>query len=118
MGFYHFDQIAAWTPAEVAWVDARLKFKGRIERDDWIAQATALAPGRHLAEAPGPAIPSICRTRPGLARVCRPIRPPADGPSDATEVQGGDRWQGPNTATPVFGDHGGVDRSRQPVLLG
>jgi NADH-quinone oxidoreductase subunit E len=43
MGFYHFDQIAAWTPAEVVWVDARLKFKGRIERDDWIAQATALA---------------------------------------------------------------------------
>jgi hypothetical protein len=47
MGFYHFDQIAAWTPAEVAWVDARLKFKGRIERDDWIAQAAALA-GRRL----------------------------------------------------------------------
>ena len=43
MGFFHFDQIAAWTPAEVAWVDARLKFKGRIERDDWIAQASALA---------------------------------------------------------------------------
>ena len=43
MGFYHFDQIAAWTPAEVAWVDARLKFKGRIERDSWIAQAAALA---------------------------------------------------------------------------
>jgi NADH-quinone oxidoreductase subunit E len=40
MGFFHFDQIAAWTPAEVAWVDARLKFKGRIERDNWIAQAT------------------------------------------------------------------------------
>jgi NADH-quinone oxidoreductase subunit E len=43
MGFYHFDQIAAWTPAEIAWVDARLKFKGRIERDGWIAQAAALA---------------------------------------------------------------------------
>ena len=43
MGFFHFDQIAAWTPAEVAWVDARLKFKGRIERDDWIAQAKAFA---------------------------------------------------------------------------
>ena len=42
MGFYHFDQIAAWGPAEVAWVDARLKFKGRIERDDWIAQAKKL----------------------------------------------------------------------------
>ncbi|MEM7509096.1 MAG: NADH-quinone oxidoreductase subunit E [Pseudomonadota bacterium] len=43
MGIWHFDQIAAWTPAEVAWVDTRLKFKGRIERDDWIAQATELA---------------------------------------------------------------------------
>ncbi|MEM9319801.1 MAG: NADH-quinone oxidoreductase subunit NuoE [Pseudomonadota bacterium] len=42
-GFWHFRQIAAWGPAEIAWVDARLKFKGRIERDDWVAQATALA---------------------------------------------------------------------------
>ncbi|MEL6794991.1 MAG: NADH-quinone oxidoreductase subunit E, partial [Pseudomonadota bacterium] len=45
MGFFHFDQIAAWTPEHVAWVDARLKFKGRIERDDWIAQAAELAKG-------------------------------------------------------------------------
>ncbi|RFU13550.1 NADH-quinone oxidoreductase subunit NuoE [Rhodobacteraceae bacterium W635] len=43
MGFYHYDQIAAWGPAEIAWVDARLTFKGRIERDDWVAQATELA---------------------------------------------------------------------------
>lgn len=42
LGFYHFDQIAAWTAAEVAWVDSRLKFKGRIERDDWIGQAKRL----------------------------------------------------------------------------
>ncbi len=45
LGFYHFDQIAAWTPEQVAWVDARLKFKGRIERDNWIAQAAELAKG-------------------------------------------------------------------------
>ncbi len=45
LGFYHFDQIAAWTPEQVAWVDARLKFKGRIERDDWISQAAELAKG-------------------------------------------------------------------------
>ena len=45
LGFYHFDQIAAWTGAEVAWVDSRLKFKGRIERDGWIEQATKLAAG-------------------------------------------------------------------------
>jgi NADH-quinone oxidoreductase subunit E len=43
MGFLPFRPDRRLDPAEVAWVDARLKFKGRIERDDWIAQATALA---------------------------------------------------------------------------
>ncbi|MEM8843307.1 MAG: NAD(P)H-dependent oxidoreductase subunit E, partial [Pseudomonadota bacterium] len=45
LGVFHFDQIAAWTPAEIAWVDERLKFKGRIERDGWIEQAKSLAGG-------------------------------------------------------------------------
>ncbi|MGR1581709.1 NADH-quinone oxidoreductase subunit NuoE [Thalassobius sp. S69A] len=45
LGFYHFDQIAAWTEAQIAWVDNRLKFKGRITRDDWIGQAKQLAAG-------------------------------------------------------------------------
>lgn len=40
MGFYHFDQIAAWAPADVAEVDAEMKtFKGRIARDKWVEQA-------------------------------------------------------------------------------
>lgn len=43
LGFFHFDQVAAWTEADVEWVDSRLKFKGRITRDDWIAQAKELA---------------------------------------------------------------------------
>lgn len=43
LGFWHFDQIAKWTKSEIAWVDERLKFKGRIERDKWIAQAKKLA---------------------------------------------------------------------------
>jgi NADH-quinone oxidoreductase subunit E len=42
LGVYHFDQIASWSAAEIAWVDARLKFKGRIERDDWIGQAKTI----------------------------------------------------------------------------
>jgi NADH-quinone oxidoreductase subunit E len=43
LGFWHFDQIAAWTPAEIAWVDANLEgFKGRVTRDDWVGQAKAL----------------------------------------------------------------------------
>ncbi|MCC5988247.1 MAG: NADH-quinone oxidoreductase subunit E [Pararhodobacter sp.] len=43
LGIWHYRQIAAWGPEEVAWVDDRLNFKGRIERDDWVAQASALA---------------------------------------------------------------------------
>lgn len=46
MGIYHFDQIAAWTSAELAWVDENLTgFKGRASRDDWQAQAKLLAEG-------------------------------------------------------------------------
>ncbi len=45
LGFWHFDQISKWTTDEVAWVDSRLKFKGRIARDDWMSQAAKLAKG-------------------------------------------------------------------------
>ena len=46
MGFFHFDQIASWGPDEVAWVDDNLTgFKGRVSRDDWVAQAKILAEG-------------------------------------------------------------------------
>jgi len=46
MGFYHFDQIAAWTAAELAWVDTNLEgFKGRATRDNWVEQAKILASG-------------------------------------------------------------------------
>ena len=45
MGVWHYRQIAAWGPEEVSWVDDQLNFKGRIARDDWIAQAGELAKG-------------------------------------------------------------------------
>ncbi|WP_375265432.1 hypothetical protein [Planktotalea sp.] len=46
MGFYHFDQIAAWTADELAWVNSNLEgFKGRATRDKWVAQAKLLAVG-------------------------------------------------------------------------
>ncbi len=46
MGFYHYDQIANWTPAEIAWVDENLEgFKGRVSRDNWVEQAKTLATG-------------------------------------------------------------------------
>ena len=43
LGIFHFDQIAAWGDEEVNWVNDHLSFKGRIQREEWIPQATALA---------------------------------------------------------------------------
>lgn len=44
LGFFHFDQIAKWTDEEIAWVDQNLEgFKGRVVRDNWVAQAKELA---------------------------------------------------------------------------
>ncbi len=43
LGIYHFRQIAQLTPDNVAWIDQRLRFRGRIEREDWIGQARKLA---------------------------------------------------------------------------
>lgn len=42
-GVFHFDQIKDWGPAEIAYMDDKLSFKGRIERDNWIEQATTFA---------------------------------------------------------------------------
>lgn len=45
LGIYHFDQIAGWSEREIAWVNAEISFKGRIERENWVSQATSLAKG-------------------------------------------------------------------------
>ncbi len=45
LGVYHFDQVANFDKDDIAWVDGNLRFKGRIERDDWMSQARILAAG-------------------------------------------------------------------------
>ena len=45
LGIWTFAQIAAWTDVEQTWVDGYLRFRGRIQRDDWVRQADALARG-------------------------------------------------------------------------
>jgi NADH-quinone oxidoreductase subunit E len=45
LGVYTFAQVASWKKAERDWVDGYLNFKGRIDRDDWVKQAKALAKG-------------------------------------------------------------------------
>ncbi|PKP74079.1 MAG: hypothetical protein CVT84_10280 [Alphaproteobacteria bacterium HGW-Alphaproteobacteria-6] len=46
IGVWHFDQIASWKARDIAFVDSRMdRFKGRITRDEWVAQARILARG-------------------------------------------------------------------------
>jgi len=41
-GVTSLEQVAAWTEADVSKIDEELSFKGRIEREGWIAQAKEL----------------------------------------------------------------------------
>lgn len=43
LGIFHFDQIAAWTEENVAWVDQYLRLQGRIGEEEWLEQARELA---------------------------------------------------------------------------
>lgn len=46
MGITRYAQIAAWTPEDIARIDAQLGgFAGRIQRDSWVEQAKFLAAG-------------------------------------------------------------------------
>ena len=45
LGVFHFDQIAAWVRNEIRWVGTYLSFPGRIDREQWVAQAAKLAAG-------------------------------------------------------------------------
>jgi NADH-quinone oxidoreductase subunit E len=43
LGVWHYRQIAGWTPGEVAWINRSIGFGGRVQREDWQAQATKLS---------------------------------------------------------------------------
>ncbi|MEL6745140.1 MAG: NADH-quinone oxidoreductase subunit NuoE [Pseudomonadota bacterium] len=45
LGIWTWAQVASWKKAERDWVNGYLSFKGRIEREDWVKQAKALAKG-------------------------------------------------------------------------
>ena len=45
LGVTTFAQIAAWTKEDIADMDDKLNFKGRIDRDEWLKQAAKLAKG-------------------------------------------------------------------------
>jgi predicted flap endonuclease-1-like 5' DNA nuclease len=43
LGVWHYRQIAAWAPGEIVWINGKIDFKGRVQREKWVAQARALA---------------------------------------------------------------------------
>jgi predicted flap endonuclease-1-like 5' DNA nuclease len=43
LGIFHFDQIAAWSEENVAWVDQCFRLQGRIGEQEWLEQAADLA---------------------------------------------------------------------------
>jgi small subunit ribosomal protein S2 len=45
LGYSKISQIAELTPEQVAEIDEKLNFKGRIDREDWIGQAKAMIAG-------------------------------------------------------------------------
>jgi predicted flap endonuclease-1-like 5' DNA nuclease len=48
LGIWHFAQVAAWTDENVKWVGSYLASSGRIQRDNWVAQARELAAGQEI----------------------------------------------------------------------
>jgi len=44
LGYFHFRQIADWSPEEVAWMDENLEgFRGRVTSEGWVEQARQLS---------------------------------------------------------------------------
>lgn len=49
LGIWHFHQIAGWSAENADWVNAHLESEGRVEAEDWIAQAGSLSVGANLS---------------------------------------------------------------------
>ncbi len=48
IGVYHYDQIAAWEPAQIEAISQRLGFQDRIARDRWVEQAARMQEGAEV----------------------------------------------------------------------
>ncbi|MFB8341228.1 50S ribosomal protein L21 [Brucella cytisi] len=51
IGVFHYDQIASWNDNESGWIERGIGFPRRVEREDWIGQATKLANAANKASA-------------------------------------------------------------------
>jgi NADH-quinone oxidoreductase subunit E len=58
LGIFHFDQVSRWGRMEIRWVGTYLAFPGRIDRENWVAQAGKLAAGQDNPDKPNPDKPN------------------------------------------------------------
>jgi NADH-quinone oxidoreductase subunit E len=52
LGIWHYRQIGALTAPEIAWINAKMDFKGRVQRERWVRQARELAGQASTAKSP------------------------------------------------------------------
>lgn len=102
LGIWHFSQIAAWTPENVEWVGGYLAFPGRIEREEWVAQAAALAGTATQGEAMAIVAAGMSNAAPeGMGPAATQI-----SPAEA-EILAKDGEAGPSPAQKTKGPKGG-----------
>lgn len=72
-GVFHYDQVAAWDAGNVAWASSLFGAPGRVEAEQWAAQARVLAAGRDTDYS------VLLRVRRALddAQALTPVPPPA-----------------------------------------
>ncbi len=46
LGIYHFEQIASWNRFQEVWIDEKIFFPKKVEREAWVKQAKALVEGK------------------------------------------------------------------------
>ena len=83
LGIWHFSQIAAWAREEIDWVSGYLAFPGRIDREEWVAQAKVLAAGGVTEFAARVAEGKVATSKDsgdaGQSNIARLPDPPKDG---------------------------------------
>jgi predicted flap endonuclease-1-like 5' DNA nuclease len=97
IGVWRFEQIAAWTPAQAAWVSAEIGEPGRVENENWIAQARLLAQANKTqivgGEAGSPDAATAADTSEAPPEVARPAH--AEDEDDLGLIRGiGDKIAG------------------------
>jgi large subunit ribosomal protein L21 len=123
IGVFHFDQIAAWSDDEVAYMDARLSFKGRIAREGWIEQAARLAGGSGEPAAEDPA-DAVGASDDGASAVEAPedatdgaseveATPEADAPAETAEAGASEAEATPAAETEAGSDAGGKPETKE-----